>query len=82
MSRPENIEVVEVYVPRNLEYLSPLYLWLKTELSQPESRALFRGFSLYEVSGAYVGSIDYTEQTLIVPACVSASRRRSRSSET
>ena len=59
-------EVVEIYVPRRLEYLSSLYTWLRSQLEEAPHRALFRGFSLYEVSGAYSGQKLYTEQTLVI----------------
>ena len=60
-----NVEVVEIYVPRRLEYLSGLYKWLREQLTDP-SKALLKGFSLYEVGGAYVGTRLFTEQTLVV----------------
>jgi len=62
----DDVEIVEVYVPRRLEYLSGLYAWLRSQLDELETKSLFRGFSLYEVAGAYQGSRLYTEQTLVV----------------
>ncbi|MBI4579820.1 MAG: hypothetical protein HY718_08965 [Planctomycetes bacterium] len=61
-----SVEIVEIYVPRRLDYLSRLYGWLKEEIDKPPFGALLRGFSLYEVSGAYAGGSLYTEQTIVV----------------
>lgn len=59
----QDVEMVEIYVPRRLEYLSELYQWLREQL---EDGSLLKGFSLYEVSGAYVGTRIFTEQTMVV----------------
>ena len=66
MQSQANAEVVEIYLPRRLEYLSELYRWLKAQLVSPGYKSLFKGFSLYEVSGAYVGTRLFTEQTVVV----------------
>ena len=60
-----DVEVVEIYVPRRLEYLSELYKWLREQLEDPYA-SLLKGFSIYEVSGAYIGTRLYTEQTMVV----------------
>lgn len=62
-----NVDVVEVYVPKRLAYLSELYGWLDDELNKRSGESLFRGFSVYEVSGAFRGRRKtYDEQTLVV----------------
>jgi len=36
-------EVVELYMPRRLEYLSGLYAWLRRELTLRDSQPIFGG---------------------------------------
>ena len=61
------VEIVEIYVPAQLRYLSRLYDWLANELETRRSRALFHGFSLYEVDGAFRGRRKvYQEKTRVV----------------
>jgi hypothetical protein len=63
--KDQEVEIVEIYVPRRLEYLSELYRWLREQFEDPYASFL-KGFSIYEVSGAYVGTMLYTEQTMVV----------------
>ena len=64
---PVKVEIVEIYVPARLEYLSNLYGWLDKELNAGANQALFRGFSLYEVNGAFRGDVDvYEERTIVI----------------
>ena len=61
------VDVIEIYVPARLEYLASLYAWLDDELKGARSRALFLGFSLYEVNGAFRGRRKvYEERTIVV----------------
>lgn len=62
-----SIDVLEIYVPGRLAYLSGLYQWLERELRSPRSRALLHGFSIYDVNGAFRGRKRiYEERTLVV----------------
>lgn len=69
------VEVLEAYVPARLEYLARLYEWLQAQLySHP--RPLLRGFSIYEVNGAFRGQQTvYEERTLVVRVIFDAPAR-------
>jgi hypothetical protein len=65
-----NLECVEIYVPKKLEYLSELYKFLQTKLTDrrdgiPQESPI-DGFSIYEVDGAFYGEEIYQERTFVI----------------
>ncbi|MFQ6042112.1 MAG: hypothetical protein ACE5PV_14745 [Candidatus Poribacteria bacterium] len=64
--------VLEVYVPKRLRYLGKLYTFLFDQLQSKGVDAIVRGYSIYEVDGAFVSlSQDqtpqiYDEKTLVI----------------
>jgi len=61
---------VEVYLPKKLQYLSELFNYLRSKLSDgsgpSETGVEITGFSLYEVDGAFVGRTVFEERTLVI----------------
>jgi hypothetical protein len=73
MSSPsgqKNLECVEIYVPKKLEYLSELYNFLRAKLTDRRDGVLqelpIDGFSIYEVDGAFYGERIYQERTFVI----------------
>lgn len=65
-----NLECVEIYVPKKLEYLSELYNFLRAKLTDrrdgiPQTLPI-DGFSIYEVDGAFYGEKVYQERTFVI----------------
>ncbi|MCS6862020.1 MAG: hypothetical protein NZT92_17065 [Abditibacteriales bacterium] len=60
--------VLEVYMPYRLQYLPRFYDYLNAELKNLKRLPLFRGFSIYEVKGAFKGERGrvYDEPTMVV----------------
>ncbi len=71
---PETTEahVLEVYVPKRIRYLGPLYSFLFEQLQSSGREALLHGYSIYEVDGAFVSQTleqkpeIYDEKTLVM----------------
>ena len=61
---------VEIYLPKRLDYLSRLYNYLKEQLEAPSTQEHglpIKGFSIYEVDGAWKGTDNICdERTLII----------------
>lgn len=64
----EEAYVLEVYMPYRLQYLPRFYDYLDEELRRLTRLPLFRGFSIYEVEGAFSGARGkiYDEPTMTV----------------
>jgi hypothetical protein len=62
----EDVEVLEIFVPQRLAYLPGLYEFLREQLQSLGYEALFTGYSLFPVQGAFRGERIYDESTLIV----------------
>lgn len=64
--------VLEVYIPKRIRYLGKLYDFLFDQLQSKGVDAMVRGYSIYEVDGAFVSlpqnqtSQIYDEKTLVV----------------
>jgi hypothetical protein len=64
--------VLELYVPKRLRYLGKLYDFLFDQLQSKGIDAIVRGYSIYEVDGAFVAFSQgqtpkiYDEKTLVV----------------
>jgi len=68
--KSQNVECVEIYIPKKLEHLSEVFTYLRRKIvkrseGDPESVTI-DGFSLYEVDGAFLGRTIYQERTLVV----------------
>jgi hypothetical protein len=59
-------DCIEIYLPKSLKYLSELYDFLRMTLSNPASGIILKGFSIYEVDGAFQGDETYEERTLVI----------------
>lgn len=64
----EDAYILELYMPYRLEYLPRFYDYLNAELRSSYRVPLFRGFSIYEVKGAFRGARGrvYDEPTMVV----------------
>jgi len=61
----DEIEILEIYVPARLEYLSDLYVWLREQLYN-HPKPLLRGFSIYEVNGGFRDDAEVFEERTVV----------------
>lgn len=59
-------KVLEIYIPKKLDYLSELYKFLTDQIKLNSKVLLLSGFSIYEVDGAYTGQKVYEERILVV----------------
>jgi hypothetical protein len=65
-------DILEMYVPKRGAYLTKLYDFLNdaikpmTEATLSPPNVRLRGYSVYEVDGAYAGDRSYEERVLVV----------------
>jgi hypothetical protein len=63
-------ECVEIYVPKKLEHLSELFLFLRKKLSERQQgipqAVPIDGFSMYEVDGAFYSEQFFQERTIVI----------------
>lgn len=69
-SDSQQVECVEIYIPKTLEHLSALSSYLREKLRERQAGQAqpipIDGFSLYEVDGAFFSERVYQERTLVV----------------
>ncbi len=60
-------DCVEMYLPKNLKHLSELYNFLRDTVSGGVGGIILKGFSIYEVDGAFQGAErPWQERTLVI----------------
>jgi hypothetical protein len=62
----KQIDCVEIYIPKRLEYLSPLYAFLKARVTQRLGSLVLDGFSIYEVDGVFHGKQLWQERSMVI----------------
>src|SRR5947209_3488808 len=61
------VHCAEIYVPKKLAYLSPLYEFLKQKTMERLGNIILDGFSIYEVDGVFYSPVNlYEDRTLVV----------------
>jgi hypothetical protein len=59
-------DCVEIYLPKRLKHLSELYRFLRERLTVRPTDFALKGFSIYEVDGAFSGETIWEERTLVI----------------
>jgi len=60
------IDCVEVYLPKSLEFLSELYRLLREMVANRLGAVVLDGFSVYEVDGVFQGERLWEQRTLVI----------------
>jgi hypothetical protein len=61
------IDCVEIYLPKSIEFLSELYQFLRGRVTNRLSNPLaLDGFSIYEVDGVFRGERLWEQRTLVI----------------
>lgn len=62
------LDCVEIYLPKNLKYLSELYSFLRDCVAAGRGGVALEGFSIYEVDGVFRGANNrvWDERTLVI----------------
>src|SRR3954463_16561964 len=63
----KQIDCVEIYLPKSIEFLSELYRFLRERVTNRLSILLaLDGFSIYEVDGVFYGEQLWEQRTLVI----------------
>jgi hypothetical protein len=62
----KQIDCVEIYLPKSIEFLSELYRLLHEMVSNRFSPLALNGFSIYEVDGVFRGETLWEQRTLVI----------------
>lgn len=62
----KQIDCVEVYVPKTIEFLSELYQMLRDKTMNRLGSLVLDGFSIYEVDGVFYGEKLWEQRTLVI----------------
>ena len=60
------VDCVEIYLPKRLEFLSELYRLLREKVTNRLGQVVLDGFSSYEVDGVFLGERLWQERTLVI----------------
>lgn len=66
IGRRKEIDCVEIYLPKSIEFLAEIYRFLRTRLEDRLGRAPLDGFSIYEVDGVFRGEQIWEQRTLVI----------------
>jgi hypothetical protein len=62
----KQIDCVEIYLPKSIEFLSELYQFLRDKVANRLSPSVLDGFSIYEVDGVFHGETLWEQRTLVI----------------
>ena len=62
----KQVDCVEIYMPKSLEFLSELYRVLREMVSSRFGTNVLDGFSVYEVDGVFRGERFWEQRTLVI----------------
>jgi hypothetical protein len=62
----KQIDCVEVYLPKSIEFLSELYRFLREKVTNPFDKVSLDGLSIYKVDGVFRGEKLWEQRTLII----------------
>jgi hypothetical protein len=60
------VDCVEIYLPKSIDYLSELYRLLREKLRSRFGPLHLNGFSIYEVDGVFQGTEFWDQRTLVI----------------
>lgn len=62
----KQIDCVEIYVPKSIEFLSELYQMLREKTKNRLGSLVLDGSSIYEVDGVFHGEVLWEQRTLVI----------------
>jgi hypothetical protein len=62
----KQIDCVEIYLPKSIEFLSELYQMLREKVRNRLGNLVLDGFSIYEVDGVFQGETLWEQRTLVI----------------
>ncbi len=62
----KELDCVELYLPKSLEFLSELYRFLQNRATNRLRPGVLDGFSIYEVDGVFYGEKLWEQRTLVI----------------
>jgi hypothetical protein len=62
----KQIDCVEIYMPKTIEFLSELYQMLRNLTTNRVGALVLDGFSIYEVDGVFQGEKLWEQRTLVI----------------
>ena len=62
----KQIDCVEIYVPKSIDFLSELYQMLREKTQNRLGSLVLDGFSIYEVDGVFHGEVLWEQRTLVI----------------
>src|SRR5947207_13356176 len=62
----KQIDCVEIYLPKSIEFLSELYQMLRDKTRNRLGNVVLDGFSIYEVDGVFQGEAMWEQRTLVI----------------
>ena len=62
----KQIDCVEVYLPKSIEFLSELYQLLREKVANRLGFTVLDGFSIYEADGVFQGEQLWEQRTLVI----------------
>jgi hypothetical protein len=62
----KQVDCVEIYLPKSIEFLSELYQMLRDKTTNRLGSLVLDGFSIYEVDGVFYGDILWEQRTLVI----------------
>lgn len=62
----KQIDCVEIYLPKSIEFLSELYQFLREKVTNRLGGMVLDGFSIYEVDGVFHGERLWEQRTLVI----------------
>jgi len=66
VGEPNQIDCIEIYLPKSIEFLSELYQFLREKVTNRLSVTVLDGFSIYEVDGVFQGEKLWEQRTLVI----------------
>jgi hypothetical protein len=62
----KQIDCVEIYLPKSIEFLSELYRFLREKVTNRLGEIVLDGFSVYEADGVFRGEELWEERTRVI----------------
>ncbi len=66
IGRQRQIDCVEIYLPKSIEFLADVYRFLQTKVEDRLGQVVLDGFSVYEVDGVFRGEKTWEQRTLVI----------------
>ena len=62
----KQVDCVEIYLPKSIEFLSELYRFLREKVTNRLGLIVLDGFSVYEVDGVFQGERLWEQRTVVI----------------